>query len=320
MRVIPYLIRRLFQLAIVLLGITLITFGVLKVTPGDPARALAGKLATPERIAFIRHERGLDRPFYVQYIKYLEATARGDLGVSFYTGRPVSELIADAAPVTIQLAVAALLVALLGIPLGVYAALRQYSVGATAFTTLALVLWGIPAFVLGPMLLWVIGFQLQWLPLHDVGDMTLGFFPAGWDGLQRLILPALTLGITELALISYMQRASMLEVTRTDYIRTAYAKGSSERRVVWGHGFKNAVIPVTTIVGIDLGTLMGGAVIVEVVFTRPGIGLLLLQAVGDRDAAVIAGCTLFVSFFFVLANLLVDLAYAWADPRIRLGD
>jgi peptide/nickel transport system permease protein len=317
--VIPYLIRRLFQLVIVLLGITLITFGVLKVTPGDPARALAGKLATPERIEYIRHQRGLDRPFYVQYLRYLEATARGDLGVSFYTGRPVADLIKEAAPVTMQLAVAALLVALLGIPLGVYSALRQYTVWDMAFTTVALVLWGVPAFVLGPLLLWVFGFKLQWLPLYGVGDMALGIFPAGWDSLQRLILPALTLGITEVALISYMQRASMLEVTRTDYIRTAHAKGLSERRVVWGHGFKNAVIPVMTIVGIDLGTLMGGAVIVEIVFTRPGIGLLLLKGVGDRDAAVIAGCTLFVSFFFVLANLLVDLAYAYVDPRVRLG-
>jgi peptide/nickel transport system permease protein len=318
--VIAYTVRRLFQLVIVLLGITLITFGVLKVTPGDPARALAGKLATPERIAFIRHQRGFDRPFYVQYAKYLEATARGDLGVSFYTGRPVSDLIKEAAPVTMQLAVAALLVALLGIPLGVYSAVRQYSIWDTAFTTLALILWGVPAFVLGPLLLWVFGFKLQWLPLYGVGDMIFGIFPAGWDSLQRLILPALTLGITEISLISYMQRASMLEVTRTDYIRTAHAKGLSERRVVWGHGFKNAVIPVMTIVGIDLGTLMGGAVIVEIVFTRPGIGLLLLRGVGDRDAAVIAGCTLFVSFFFVLANLLVDLAYAYVDPRVRLGD
>jgi peptide/nickel transport system permease protein len=319
-RMIPYLIRRLFQLVIVLLGITFITFGVLKVTPGDPARALAGKLATPERIAFIRHQRGLDRPFYVQYVKYLEATARGDLGVSFYTGRPVSELILEAAPITIQLAVAALLVALLGIPLGVYSAVHQYTVWDTALTALALVLWGVPAFVLGPMLLWVFGLKLQWLPLYGVGDMTLGFLPAGWDGLSRLILPALALGITEVALISYMQRASMLDVSRSDYIRTAHAKGLSERRVVWGHGFKNAVIPVMTIVGIDLGTLMGGAVIVEVIFTRPGIGLLLLKAVGDRDAAVIAGCTLFVSFFFVIANLLVDLGYAWVDPRVRLGE
>jgi peptide/nickel transport system permease protein len=316
--VIGYTIRRLYQLVIVMLGITLITFGMLKTVPGDPARFLAGKLATPQRIEFVRHQRGLDRSFSVQYLKYLEATAHGDLGQSLYTGLPVSDMIRQAAPVTIQLALAAILIALLGIPLGVYSAVRQYTVRDTALTSLSLVFWGVPVFVLGPLLLYLFSFKLGWLPFVGSGDTVFGIVPNGWQSLRTLILPALTLGLGQIAFISYMQRASMLEVSRSDYIRTARAKGLGERRVVWGHGFKNAVIPVMTIVGIDLGTLIGGAFIVEVIFNRPGIGYMLMDATSGRDPAVIAGCTLFVSFFFVLCNLLVDLAYAWVDPRVRL--
>ena len=317
---IGYTIRRLFQLVIVMLGITFITFGMLKTVPGDPARFLAGKLATAQRIAFVRHQRGLDRSVSVQYFKYLEATARGDFGKSLYTDAPVSDLIRQAAPVTIQLALAALLIALLGIPLGVYSALRQYSVWDMTFSTVSLVLWGVPVFVLGPLLLWLFSFKLGWTPFVGAGEMIFGIIPAGWQSLRTLILPALTLGIGQVAFISYMQRASMLEVSRADYMRTARAKGLSERRVVWGHGFKNSVIPVMTIVGIDLGTLLSGAFVVEMIFNRPGIGYLILDATSGRDPAVLAGGTLFVSFFFVLCNLLVDLAYAWVDPRVRLGD
>jgi peptide/nickel transport system permease protein len=318
--VIGYTIRRLYQLAIVMLGITFITFAMLKTVPGDPARFLAGKLATPQRIEFVRHQRGLDRSFSVQYVKYLEATVHGDFGKSLYTGLPVSDMIRQAAPVTIQLALAAILIALLGVPLGVYSAVRQYTARDMALTSVSLVFWGVPVFVLGPLLLYVFSFKLGWLPFVGAGDTMFGVVPAGWQSLRTLVLPALTLGLGQIAFISYMQRASMLEVSRTDFMRTARAKGLSERRVVWGHGFKNAVIPVMTIVGIDLGTLIGGAFIVEVIFNRPGIGYMLMDATSGRDPAVIAGCTLFVSFIFVLCNLLVDLAYAWVDPRVRLGD
>jgi peptide/nickel transport system permease protein len=317
---IAYTVRRLYQFVIVMLGVTFVTFVMLKSVPGDPARFLAGKLATPQRIEFIRHQRGLDRSVSVQYVKYLEATVRGDLGRSLYTDAPVSEMIRQAAPASIQLALAALLIALLGIPLGVYSALRQYTVWDMGFSTLALVFWGAPVFVLGPLLLYVFAFRLGWLPFVGVGETVFGIVPASWQSLRTLILPALTLGLGQIAFISYMQRASMLEVSRADYIRTARAKGLSDRRVVWGHGFKNAVVPVMTIVGIDLGNLIGGAFIVEVIFNRPGIGYMLMDATSGRDPAVIAGCTLFVSFFFVSANLLVDLAYGWVDPRVRLGD
>jgi peptide/nickel transport system permease protein len=317
---IAYIIRRLFQLVIVLFGVTLITFGMLKLVPGDPALMLAGKNPTPERVAYIRHDRGLDRPFYVQYVKYVEALLRGDLGDSLYTSRPVADMIKDAAPVTIQLAIAAVLIELLGIPLGVYSALRQYSFWDTALTTGALILWGIPVFVLGYFAMYIFGLKLNWLPIGGFGDTVLGVIPSSWASFETLILPALTLGLIEVAYISYMQRASMLEVSRSDFIRTARAKGLSERKVIWGHGFKNAVIPVMTIAGIDLGALIGGAIITETVFNRPGIGLMIYHAIAARDTAVIAGGVLFATFFFVFANLLVDLGYAWVDPRVRLED
>jgi peptide/nickel transport system permease protein len=318
---IAYIIRRLLQLIVVLFGVTLITFGMLKLVPGDPAVALAGKNATPEKIAFVRHERGLDRPFYVQYVKYLERLVHGDLGESLYTARPVAQMIREAAPVTIQLAVAAVLIELLGIPLGVYSALRQYSFWDTTLTTAALILWGIPVFVLGYFAMFIFGLKLNWLPIGGAGQpYVLWILPSSWTSFTYLILPALTLGLIEVAYISYMQRASMLEVSRSDFIRTARAKGLSERKVIWGHGFKNAVIPVMTIAGIDLGALIGGAIITETVFNRPGIGLLIYHAIQQRDTAVIAGGVLFATFFFVFANLLVDLGYAWVDPRVRLED
>jgi len=319
-RLIPYIIRRLFQLVIVLVGVTLVTFTALKLVPGDAATYLAGKDASEARIEYIRHQRGLDRPYYVQYVKYVERVLHGDLGASLYNGRDIGQMIWEAAPYTLQLALAAVFIELLGIPLGVYSALRQYSFWDTSLTTLALIIWAIPAFVLGYLALYVFGFLLGWVPIGIVGPTVLGIIPSSWESLRTLILPALTLGLIGVAYISFMQRATMLEVSRSDFIRTARAKGLSERRVVWVHGFRNAVIPVITLIGIDLGTLIGGTFIIEIVFNRPGIGKLVFGAIADRDPAVIAGAVLFATFFFVLANLLVDLSYAWVDPRVRLGD
>jgi peptide/nickel transport system permease protein len=317
---IPYTVRRLLQLVIVLVGVTLVTFTMLRLVPGDAATYLAGKNASPTRIEYVRHQRGLDRPYYVQYVKYVERLLHGDLGASLYNGRDVGEMIWEAAPVTIQLALAAVLVELLGIPLGMYSALRQYSFWGATPTTLALVFWATPAFVLGYLAQFIFGFKLGWLPLAGVGPTVLGILPTSWESLKTLVLPALTLGLIGVAYISYMQRAAMLEVSRSDFMRTARAKGLRERSVVWVHGLRNAVSPVMTLIGIDLGTLIGGTFIIEIVFARPGIGQLTYAAIADRDPAVIAGGVLFATFFFVFANLLVDLGYAWVDPRVRLGD
>jgi peptide/nickel transport system permease protein len=238
----------------------------------------------------------------------------------------VADMIKENAPNTIQLALAAVLIELLGIPLGIYSALRQYSFWDTTLTTAALVIWGIPVFVLGVFMQWFFGLKLdQWFgidifPLTGAGENVLWIIPASWESLMTLVLPAVTLGLIEVAYISYMQRASMLEVIRSDYIRTARAKGLAERQVVGKHAFKNAVIPVMTIAGIDLGALMGGAILTETVFARPGIGLMIYQAIGARDAPVIAGGVLFATVVYVFANLFVDLGYAAVDPRIRLED
>jgi len=215
---------------------------------------------------------------------------------------------------------------MLGIPLGIYSALRQYTFWDTALTTSALIIWGIPVFVLGVFMQWFFGLKLtEWtgadiFPLTGAGNNVLWIIPANWSSLMTLVLPAVTLGIIEVAYISYMQRASMLEVIRSDYIRTARAKGLSERAVVGKHALKNAVIPVMTIAGIDLGALMGGAILTETVFSRPGIGLMIYQAIGQRDAPVVAGGVLFATVVYVFANLFVDLGYALVDPRIRLED
>ncbi|HQG03467.1 MAG TPA: ABC transporter permease [Thermoleophilia bacterium] len=321
-----YIVRRLLQLFIVLFGVSIITFVMLYVIPGDPARMLAGKNATEEKIQEIRVQKGLDKPIYIQYGKWLGGVLQGDLGESYYLQQSVGSMIVENAPNTIQLALAAVLIELLGVPLGIYSALRQYSFWDTTLTTAALIVWGIPVFVLGVFMQWFFGLKLdQWLgvdifPLTGAGDNVLWVIPASWESLMSLVLPAVTLGVIEVAYISYMQRASMLEVIRSDYIRTARAKGLSERVVVGKHALKNAVIPVMTIAGIDLGALLGGAILTETVFARPGIGLMIYEAIGRRDAPVIAGGVLFATVVYVFANLFVDLGYAAVDPRIRLEE
>jgi peptide/nickel transport system permease protein len=313
-----YIVRRLFQLVIVLIGVTILTFGILFLVPGDPATVLAGKDQTPEKLANIRRSLGLDKPIYVQYGLFVERLLHGDLGVSYQRQRPVTEMIKESLPNTVQLAVFAVLIELLGIPLGIYSALRQFTFWDTALTTSALIVWGIPVFVLGLFMQYVFGLRLGWLPVAGSGGETvLYFIPADWTNLSYLILPAITLGIIEVAYISYMQRASMLEVIRSDYVRTARAKGLPERSVVLKHSLKNAMIPVLTIAGIDLGALMGGAILTETVFSRFGLGLMIYNAINARDLPVVAGGVLFATLVFVIANLVVDISYAFVDPRIR---
>jgi len=318
---VAYVIRRLFQLVIVLLGVSVITFAIMFLIPGDPAQLLAGRNPSPERVAIIRHHFGLDKPVYEQYLLFLDRLVHGDLGESFQFQRPVTSMILSNLGNTAQLAVSAVLIELLGIPLGIYSALRQYSFWDTALTTSALIIWGIPVFVLGLFMQTVFGLYLGILPVSGGGGRTfLYVFPADWTNLSVLILPAVTLGIIEVAYISYMQRASMLEVIRSDYVRTARAKGLPERSVVLKHSLKNAIIPVMTIAGIDLGALMGGAILTETVFSRPGIGLMIYQAIGARDLPVVSGGVLFATLVYVIANLLVDIGYAYVDPRIRYED
>jgi peptide/nickel transport system permease protein len=315
-----YIVRRLFQLVIVLLGVTMITFVIMFLVPGDPAQMMAGKSPTPGRIASIRAKYGLDRPLYVQYVRFIDRLAHRDFGDSYLTGRPVSSMLKESIPYTAQLALAGVLLELLGIPLGIYSALRQYTFWDSAFTTTALIIWAIPVFVMGFYLQWLFGLKLNLLPITGAGGLFFGIFPDSWNSFLHLVLPGVTLGLVEVAYISYMQRASMLEVIRSDYIRTARAKGLKERDVVLKHAFKNAVIPVMTIAGIDLGALMGGAIITEAVFSRPGVGQMIYSSIGARDLLVVEAGVIFATFVYVIANLVVDLAYAWVDPRIRLEE
>jgi peptide/nickel transport system permease protein len=315
-----YIVRRLFQLVIVLLGVTMITFVIMFLVPGDPAQMMAGKSPTPGRIASIRAKYGLDRPLYVQYVRFIDRLAHRDFGDSYLTGRPVSSMLRESIPYTAQLALAGVLLELLGIPLGIYSALRQYTFWDSAFTTTALIVWAVPVFVMGFYLQWLFGLKLNLLPVTGAGGLVFGIFPDSWNSFLHLILPAIALGLVEVAYISYMQRASMLEVIRSDYIRTARAKGLSERQVVFKHAFKNAVIPVMTIAGIDLGALLGGAIITEAVFSRPGVGQMIYSSIGARDLLVVEAGVIFATFVYVIANLVVDLAYAWVDPRIRLEE
>lgn len=318
---ISYIVRRLLQLVVVLFGVTIITFIIVFVIPGDPARSMAGKRATPERLAQIRMQYGLDEAIYVQYGKFVNRLLHGDLGESYYSGREVRSLIGESVSNTAQLAIAAVLIELLGIPLGMYSALKQYTFWDVSLTSAALIIWGIPVFVLAVFMQYTFGLKLDLLPIQgSAGSTVLWVIPADLANLEALILPAVTLGLIEVAYISYMQRASMLEVIRTDYIRTARAKGLSERTVVMKHALKNALIPVMTIAGIDLGALMGGAILTERVFGRPGIGLMIYHAISQRDLPVIAGGVLFATFVYVIANLLVDIGYAFVDPRIRFED
>ncbi len=313
-----YIARRLVQLVFVLIGVSIITFLIMFLIPGDPAYLLAGKNATPQRVAEIRVELGLDKPIYVQYGRFVDRLAHGNLGESYQFERPVRQMLQSAIPNTAQLAIAAVLIELLGIPLGVYSALRQYTVWDSALTTTALIIWGIPVFVLAVFMQYVFGVYLGILPFYGNGGSTfLKVIPADWNNLSHLILPAVTLGIIEVAYISYMQRAAMLEVIRSDYVRTARAKGLPERSVILKHSLKNALIPVMTIAGIDLGALLGGAILTETVFSRYGVGLMVYNAINARDLPVVVGGVLFATFVYVIANLVVDVAYAYVDPRIR---
>jgi peptide/nickel transport system permease protein len=313
-----YIARRLVQLVFVLIGVSIITFLIMFLIPGNPAYLLAGKNATPQRVAEISVELGLNKPIYVQYGRFVDRLVHGNFGESYQFERPVRQMLQSAIPNTAQLAVAAVLIELLGIPLGIYSALRQYTIWDSTLTTTALIIWGIPVFVLAVFMQYVFGVYLGILPFYGTGGSTfLWVIPADWNNLSHLILPAVTLGIIEVAYISYMQRASMLEVIRSDYVRTARAKGLPERSVILKHSLKNAVIPVLTIAGIDLGALMGGAILTETVFSRYGVGLMVYNAINARDLPVVVGGVLFATFVYVIANLVVDLAYAYIDPRIR---
>jgi len=300
--------KRLQRLVAVLLFVTVAIFAVMVLAPGDPVMLILGQSATPESAAQLRTRLGLDKPLPVQYLSFMAGVLHGDLGRSYQTDRPVTAELADAFPVTLELAVAALLLAAaLGMGLGMAAARRPGGWVDQILRVLLLVVASLPVFWIGLVLIWFFAVKLNWLP------------PGGWGSWSQLVLPALSLAGFPLAIIARLTRASMLEAMREDYIRTARAKGVREGRIVFKHAFRNALVPVLTVTGLQFGTLLAGAVITETIFSLPGIGQLLLRAVLARDYALIRGCVLFTAMAFALINLLVDLSYGWIDPRIRFS-
>ena len=289
-----------------LLGVVLLVFLMVRLAPGDPAILLAGEFATPETLEAIRTRYGLDRPLPEQFALYLGALLQGDLGESARSRRPVLEELKTYFPNTVVLATAAILVALAtGIPLGILAASRQGSWLDLGVMVLALLGVSMPVFWFGLLAILIFSVELGWFPV------------AGKGTLAHLVLPAVTLGINATALLARMTRGTLVEVLSQDYIRTARAKGLAERVVIFKHALRNALIPVVTVAGLEFGSLLAGAVITETIFAWPGLGQLLVGSILSRDYPVVQGAVLLVAFTFTLVNLMVDLLYAWIDPRVR---
>jgi ABC-type dipeptide/oligopeptide/nickel transport system permease component len=299
---------RLGAAALVVFGVCTLVFLLIHLVPGDPVEAMLGEGARPADRAALTAALGLDRPPVEQYLGYLGRLVRLDLGQSFVYQRPVIGLLAERLPATLTLAAVALTLALaIAIPLGVLAACQRGRALDGAATGFSLLGSSIPNFWLGPLLIMVFSLWLGWTPV------------SGREGPASLVLPALTLGTSLAAILARMVRSSVLEVLGEDYIRTARAKGLSPAAVLWGHALRNAWLPVLTLVGLQLGGLLGGAVITETIFAWPGLGSLLVEAIQGRDYPVVQGCVLLVSLGYVLVNTGTDLIYAWIDPRIRGG-
>jgi peptide/nickel transport system permease protein len=301
-----YVVRRLLMLVPILVGVSLLTFAILQVTPGDPAVLMLGQYATPQRIADLRGELGLNDPLPQQYGRYVWRALHGDLGRSFRSHRPVIEEILDRFPSTLELTLAALLLSTVaGVVTGVVAATVRNRWMDGGIMAGALVGLSIPDFWLGIILLIVFGIKLNLVPI------------TGGSGLETLILPTITLALAPAAVLARLTRSSILEVIREDYVRTAWAKGLGGRAVVMGHVLRNALIPVVTVLGLQFAALLGGTVFIENVFARPGIGRLAVSSIAMRDYPMVQGIVLFAAVVYALLNLVVDLLYGLLDPRIR---
>ncbi len=301
-----YIVRRLLLLIPVMLGVSFIVFTIMYFTPGDPAKILLGERAPAAEVAALRTQMGLDDPFLVQFFNFIKNAVQGDFGRSLVTKRPVAEELFARFPATIQLAGSAVLIAVaIGIPVGIISAIKQYSFFDGATMTLALVGVSMPNFWQGLMMILLFSVYLRWLP------------SSGYGTFSHLIMPAATLGTSSAALITRMTRSSMLEVVRQDYIRTARAKGLDEKVVINKHALKNALIPVVTVIGLQFGYLLGGAVLTETVFSWPGVGRMMVDAIRQKDFPVVQAGVLMLALAFSLVNLFVDILYAYIDPRIK---
>nr|WP_274596104.1 ABC transporter permease [Rubrobacter xylanophilus] len=326
--------RRLLQIIPVLFGVSVIVFFMVRAIPGDPAQILLGQQATPEQVERLREQLGLNEDPLTQYVIFLRDALTGDLGESIVTGRPVTVELLDRFPATLELTLAALLFAVaVGIPVGVLAAVRQYSWIDRLTSVVALTGVSMPIFWLALVLVVIFTVRLDLLPFPGrlssgveivritgmvVPDAILtGNFAGLWDGIKHLVLPAVALGTIPMAVVTRMTRSAMLEVMGEDYIRTAHAKGVTPWRVVFKHALRNAMLPVVTVIGLQFGLLMGGAVLTETIFSWDGIGQIALESIYRRDYPMIQGVVLYGASFFVMVNLVVDILYAVLDPRVR---
>ena len=302
-----YIARRLLLLIPVIIGVTFIIFSMMYFTPGDPARIILGESAKAEDVSRLREELGLNDPYFVQFGNYVKkAVLEQDIGKSYVTKRPVVTEITDRFPTTLKLAAFSIVIAVaIGIPIGIISATKQYSLFDNVSMVLALIGVSMPNFWQGLLLILFFSVYLGWLP------------SSGFSSFKHMILPAITIGTSTIAVISRMTRSSMLEIVRQDYIRTARAKGQVESKVINHHALKNALIPIITVIGIQFGYLLSGAVLTESIFAVPGVGRLMVQSIKERDFPVVQGSVLFIAVAFSLVNLMVDILYAYVDPRIR---
>jgi peptide/nickel transport system permease protein len=301
-----FILSRLLSALLVLLGVSCLVFLLIHLVPGDPVEVMLGEAAQPADREALRHALGLDQPLLLQLFHYLQGLLHLDLGTSLQSHRPITALLRERIPATAELAAAALAVAVvIAFPLGVVAAVRKDSAWDYGAVSVSMLGVSIPNFWLGPILILVFSVWMGWLPV------------SGRDGPASLVLPAITLGTALAAILSRMVRSSLLEVLHEDYVRTARAKGLSQRTVILRHGLRNALLPVVTVLGLQLGVLLGGAVVTEMVFAWPGLGELTIESIQRRDYPVVQACVLVISAAYVVVNMLTDLVYGWLDPRVR---
>ena len=303
-----YIVSRLLSAIIVVFGVSCLVFMLIHLVPGDPVELMLGESARPADREALRAALGLDQPVLTQLWHYLSGLVQFDLGESLHHRRPISDILVERIPATVELAVVSIIVAILiSFPLGAIAAVKKDTAWDNVAMGFSLFGVSIPNFWMGPLLILVFSLWLGWFPV------------SGREGIDSLVLPALTLGTAMASILARMVRSTMLEVLSDDYIRTARAKGLSEGKVIFRHGMRNALLPVITLLGLQLGTLLGGAVITETVFSWPGVGQLTIDAIKTRDYPLVQACILLISLSYVGVNILTDIVYAWADPRIRLG-
>ncbi len=329
-----YIIKRLLALIPILIGVAIIVFLIVHLIPGDPAQTMLGERASDEALAKLREDMGLNDPLPVQFWRYVKDLLRGDLGRSIMSNNPVSEELSQRFPATLELSFFAIMFAVfVGVPAGIFASINQNSWFDNLSMLIALMGVSMPIFWLGLMFIWLFAVELGWFPpssrigvgleftpmtnLYVIDSIIQLNFAAFKDVIHHLFLPAVALGTIPMAIIARMTRSSMLEVLKKDYIRTAYAKGLKRKMVIFKHALKNAMVPIITVVGLQFGVLLGGAVMTETIFSWPGLGKYLVDAIYARDFPIVQGGILFFAGVFVMVNLIVDLSYALVDPRIQ---